>query len=124
MGLKQWNGSGKSTICNYGFRFTETAERDLDEILSYITEKLCNPLAAAVFFTHLKDKIKEICHYPYGSPEINNQFIDSKSLRKMVVDSYLIYYLIQDERKNVIILRIVYGPRNQTKIQKNLHIEK
>ena len=122
MEVTLWTGSKRSTICNYHFQFTETAVADLDEILSYIANELNNPQAAAVFFSNLEDKIKETCHYPYSGPELRNDFIVTETVRMKVVDSYLFYYVIRECLETVIILRIVYGPRNQKEIQQKLSL--
>ncbi len=120
MALMQCNASKPNTISKYRLLLTETAETDLDEILSYISLKLCNPLAATTFFAHLQDKFTEVCLYPYSSPEIQNEFLNGASIRRKVVDAYLFYYVVQDTVKTVTILRVVYGPQNQKRVQKDL----
>ncbi len=124
MEVTLWTGSKRSTICNYHFQFTETAVADLDEILSYIANELNNPQATGCgyLFSNLEDKIQETCHYPYSGPELRNDFIVTETVRMKVVDSYLFYYVIRECLETVIILRIIYGPRNQKEIQENLSL--
>lgn len=120
MALTQWNGSGKNIICEYKFQLTQTAETDLDDILGYMTNELANPIAAASFFHQLQDKIRETCQFPHSGSEIDNEYLPWSAIRFQVVGSYLFYYEADHINKAIIILRIVYGPRNQEKIQEEL----
>jgi len=36
----------------------------------------------------------------------------SKGLRFLPIDSYLVFYVVQEEDKTVVIIRIMYGKRN------------
>ncbi|WP_317303117.1 type II toxin-antitoxin system RelE/ParE family toxin, partial [Acidaminococcus timonensis] len=79
-----------------------------------------NPIAAASFFHQLQDKIKETCQFPHSGSEINNEYLPWPAIRFQVVGSYLFYYEADHKNKTIIILRIVYGPRNQEEIQMEL----
>ncbi len=48
----------------YDYDFTEIAEADIDETLSYIEDDLAKPDAAAAFADTLEDKLEEICKNP------------------------------------------------------------
>lgn len=120
MALTQWNGSERNTICEYSFQLTETAEADLDDILGYMTNELANLIAAASFFHQLQDKIKETCQFPQSGSEIDNEYLPWPAIRFQMVGSYLFYYEADHKNKTIIILRIVYGPRNQEEIQMEL----
>ena len=79
----------------YGYVLTEIAEADIDDTFEYIAEELSNPDAASGFADELEKKIDEICNY-------------------------ICYYIVDDEERNIVILRLVYGKRDQCKILKSI----
>ena len=50
--------------CDFTYEFTEKAEMDLDGILKYIGEELCNKTAAKNIFEKTVKAIETICAYP------------------------------------------------------------
>ena len=49
----------------YKLTVSESADRDLDEILAYIAEKLANPKAAADFAYAFEQKYEELESHPF-----------------------------------------------------------
>ena len=97
-------------------RFTESAERDLDGILSYISAELCNPGAAASFYSELEDELRRICDFPNSGSPVQNDFLKARDIRKKFIGNYTLYYR-QNEDGVIIILRIVSSRRNQDAIE-------
>ena len=94
------------------YRFTEIAKKDLDSVLNYIFNDLCNPLAAQNFFEEVTKAIQRILVFPKSYPLVNNEFLSKKDIRKAVIDNYILYYSFDIELHLITILRIVYGSRN------------
>ena len=70
----------------YNVRIMEKAEQDLSDIVTYFTDKLCNPKAA--------DSLLEGFH----------RFLFKKN--------YIALYLINDDKKEVSIMGIFYAKRD------------
>ncbi len=104
----------------YDYDFTEIAEADIDETLSYIEDDLANPDAAAAFADALEDKLVEICKNPKTGRPVENPFLKRDDVRRFLVDNYIAYYIIDDENARIVVLRVVYGKRDQDKILKDL----
>ncbi|MCR5008772.1 MAG: type II toxin-antitoxin system RelE/ParE family toxin [Oribacterium sp.] len=104
----------------YDYDFTETAEADIDETLSYIEDDLSNPDAAAAFADSLEDKLDEICRNPKAGRPVENPFLKRDDVRRFLVENYIAYYIIDDEKARIVILRVVYGKRDQNRILKDL----
>lgn len=100
----------------YDYRFTEKAEADLTEILRYITADLSNPLAAQELGRRIFDSIDNIRNFPQSGLIIENSFLTDKTVRRLVVDNYILYYKPNDSEKIIYIVRIVYGKRNLDEI--------
>lgn len=58
--------------CDY--KFTASAEQDLDDILYYISQKLDNPIAAGNFMTRLEETITEVIAFPKCGTIVDNDF--------------------------------------------------
>ncbi|WP_026507038.1 type II toxin-antitoxin system RelE/ParE family toxin [Butyrivibrio sp. MC2013] len=104
----------------YYYELTEIAEADIDETLSYISNDLSNPDAAAAFLNAFEDKLEEICKSPKTGHIVENQFLNNYDVRRFLVDNYIAYYIIDDDNNRIVILRVAYGKRNQNKILKDL----
>ena len=96
----------------YSYRFTKKAEQDLDEILNYISVDLVNPAAAQNLGRKIFEKIDMIRMFSDSGAPVDNEFLADKTVRKLSVDNYVIYYKTYYEEKVISIIRIVYGKRN------------
>ena len=100
----------------YDYRFTETAEQDLDDIFHYIATELDNPIAASSFMKKLESVIAEIRSFPKSGSLVDNEFISVKDIRKLPISNYLLYYQFEETQESVVILRIIYGKRDLQQI--------
>ena len=106
--------------CKYSYRFTEKAEQDFDEILRYISVDLVNPTAAQNLGRKVFEKIDMVRTFPDSGAPIDNEFLVDKTVRKLSVDRYVIYYKAHYHERIISILRIVYGKRNLDEILKTM----
>lgn len=104
----------------YSYVFTEKAENDLDGILGYIRNELLNPSAAAAFGRKIFDSIDNVRKFPLSGMLVENEFIVSKNIRRVIVENYIMYYVADDEKKTIYIVRIVYGKRNLEEIYRTI----
>ena len=102
----------------YSYRFTEKAEQDFDEILRYISATLVNPTAAQNLGKKIFEKIDVVRAFPESGASVDNEFLADKTVRKLSVDNYVIYYKAHYDEKIISILRIVYAKRNPDEILK------
>ena len=93
----------------YNVRIMEKAEQDLSEIVTYFTDKLCNPKAAESL---LEEKMN-IADNPYMYPLSNDLVLQSKGYHRFLFKkNYIALYLIDDDEKEVSIMRIFYAKRD------------
>lgn len=104
----------------YSFILTETAEADVDEAFDYIANELVNPEAASAFADELENKLEEICKVPKAGRHVHNPYLKRDDVRRTLVKNYIAYYLVDEEEKNIVVLRVVYKRRNQDKILKTI----
>ena len=107
--------------CEYHYRLTRRAEKELDDILDYIGNKLDNAKAAAKLMEDIGRCMERVCVFPEGGALVTNAFLPRKIIRKKVVGNYLLYYRADKERKTVWLLRIVYGRRDMDEVLKHIN---
>ena len=86
------------------------AQSDIEQIFQYIAIELCNPSAAVAQIDNFEKAFDNICNFPDSCPYINNEYVKDKSLHKLVVNNYLVFYRVRDNE--VQIIRVIYGMRN------------
>ena len=86
----------------YDYVLTANAEDDIDDTFGYI------------------EKIDELCKTPKLGHIVENDFLRRDDVRMVHVKNYLVYYLIDEDRKKIVILNVVFSGRDQDEILKNI----
>ena len=105
---------------DYAFSCTNTAVTDLRETLNYISGELHNPMAAQRFLQKMETAISAIRMFPGSGSLVVNPYVKKNDIRKTMVGNYVMYYLPDHLKHEIVILRIVYGPRDRDSIEENL----
>lgn len=96
----------------YKLKYMPKARRDIVEIGEYVSKVLGNPQAAHRLVSSFIEEGKGILTFPYANPV----YISSRPLkyeyRKLLVKNYLMVYRVDETRKLVIVVRIIYAKRN------------
>ncbi len=88
---------------------TEAAEQDLAEIVEYISKD--NPAAALKLAENFEQSILQLEDFPPIGVTPKNRRLTRKGYRILVVDSYLVFYVLVDN-ETVEIRRIISGKRD------------
>lgn len=75
------------------------------EIVQYISKELQNPEAAESLLT-----------FPYSTPVYQPIRSVKHEYQKILVQNYLIFYWIDEEKKLVTIARVIYAKRNYNRL--------
>ena len=86
--------------------FSEDADSDMAAIEDYLAQFYAN--TAERFFDKLKKKVLSLEDNPYLYPI----YEEDPYFRKMVIDEYLLFYAVEDERNLVVIHRLFHGSRD------------
>ncbi|TCL37239.1 addiction module RelE/StbE family toxin [Anaerospora hongkongensis] len=97
---------------NYRVKFTPKAEEDLDEFYGYILGTLSAALAADKLMDHIEAAIMRLKEYPFSCQYVLDEPLKARGYRKLIVDNYLVFYLVEELDKEVVIMRILYGATN------------
>ena len=96
-------------INSYKLKITKLAFEDMDQIFDYIAYELFNPVAAKDLLYEFEKAFKKICIFPLSFPNICNEYVKDKNLRKLAVKNYMVFYRIKGNE--VQITRVLYGMR-------------
>lgn len=96
---------------NYSVHFTSVAMDELDDIYGYISEELFAESAATDLLGRIENNILNLAIFPYSGSLFNDEYLRTKGYRRVIVDTYIIFYLVKEQKKQVIIMRILYGKR-------------
>jgi len=100
----------------YSFRFSNLAEKDMDEIYRYIAVELSNRPAASRLYKRFEQAIDRLRNYPESGQLIDNYFTLEYRLRKVIIGNYILIYYPNKANSCIEILRIAYAKRDQNNI--------
>ena len=94
----------------YNIVFSPEAIRDLEEAKRYITEELCNYIAAEKTVSAILNDIKMLSEFPESTPQLSSIVDFDTDYRFLVCGNYIAFYRIEDGF--IRIVRILYGKRS------------
>lgn len=96
---------------SYRIRLTPKASDDLDEIYEYITNNLHNLKAAVRLMSEMETNLLILKDFPLSGSLLNDEFLRKKGYRKLIVENYIVFYLVNESDKQVVVMRVLYGSR-------------
>ena len=106
----------------YSYQFTKPAVSDLDSTLHYIAKELDNPIAAQNLGQKIFAAIDRARSFPEIGTPVDNEYLSDKTVRRIAVDRYLLYYKPDHANRMITVLRIVYGKRNLDEILRSMEL--
>ncbi|MCD8028116.1 MAG: type II toxin-antitoxin system RelE/ParE family toxin [Erysipelotrichaceae bacterium] len=100
----------------YTLNIYPRAQADLENIFQYISEDLYNPNAAAILIDEIDEALELICLNPLMCPLVRSRVIKDKTLRKIIVKNYIIFYRPVEQKEEIQVVRELYGMMDYEKI--------
>lgn len=94
-------------------------KEELENIFVYISTNLKNTNAAIKIINEIFDKTNELETFPYKYPTYEIEPWESKGIRKLVVNSYLIFYIVYEDKSEVLVMHVFKSNRNMTDLIDN-----
>ena len=104
----------------YTLTITDEAKDDLREIYRYISVDLCAPVNASRQLDRIEKNILSLNEMPDRFPRYSDDLWEKRGLRYCVVDNYVIFFIIDNDKKIVSVMRILYSRRDIDSILKNM----
>ncbi|MCD7750275.1 MAG: type II toxin-antitoxin system RelE/ParE family toxin [Clostridiales bacterium] len=100
----------------YALNIYPRAQADLEDIFRYISEELCNPSAAAALIDDIDESLDRVCLNPLMCPLVRSSLIKDKTLRKLIVKNYIVFYRPIEQKREIQVVRVLYGMMDYEKI--------
>lgn len=94
-------------MTEYRVEITEEALADMEALYSYIAYELLAPENAMNQYDRIADAIMDLVHFPERCRIMDAEPGHSKGLRKLLVDHYIVFYLIRGD--SVIVTDVLYS---------------
>lgn len=103
----------------YSIQYSLIAERDIDRATNYIMHNLKNPLAAHRLQLQEISSVKNLLHFPFKYPLIDDLLLAPYKIRYLPVNNYMLFYTIIEETKTIYIVRFLYSRSDWKRILKH-----
>ena len=97
---------------NYKLKFTPKADEDLEQIYKYISEKFFAENTALNLMEKIESSIIRLKSFPYSGSFVSDIALKDRGYHKLIVDNYIVFYLIDEIEKQIVIMRVLYGAQN------------
>ena len=103
---------------SYTVRLTDTAKQDLREIAFWIAEQSKDREIAKRFVGELRETCKKLDTFPNAGANPKERGISSAGYRFTVLKEYLIFYLVDEEEKQVNVMAIFNAKKDYMRVMK------
>ena len=90
----------------YIVEISETAEQDLENIISYLRYDLAGDIIADKYKLLFKQELKKLADVAGSMPVLEEKLTGHKNIRKINVRNYIIFYIIDEDVDKVFVVRI------------------
>ncbi len=96
----------------YKIYYSPVASADLKGIYTHIAFNLKEKTIAENQVNRIREAIKNLDTLPNRNSRLELELKQPEEMRKMVVNNYIIFYIVDEQRKEVNVARILYGGRD------------
>jgi len=96
----------------YDVDITIRARLDMRMIYEYIADTLMESGIAERQYTRIEKAVYSLDHMPERFRQYQKEPWRSRNLRVMPVDNYIVLYTVDNKKRDVTVMRIMYGRRN------------
>lgn len=90
----------------YIVEVSESANSDLESIISYIKYDLKEKIIADKYKLLFKQALKKLENVAGSMPILSEELTVHKNIRKLNVRKYILFYIVDDENNKVFVVRI------------------
>lgn len=100
----------------FSLKFAPKAYEDIEEVYKYISEKLFAEVAANNLLEKIEESVMRLEEFPFSCNYVSDEVLKSKGYRKLIVDNYIVFYIVDEKNKKVVIVRILFGAQKYNDI--------
>lgn len=96
----------------YSVFMTHTATEDLKSIAAYVANELREPSIAKKLVSNIKAAVMSLENMPTRYSLLRDTNLAVQGIRKIMVDNYIVFYIVSEKDSGVTIIRILYSRRD------------
>ena len=100
----------------YKISYAPEALEDLRSIGNYIAGELYSPQASKRTLRQIRDAVRTLQSMPNRNGLVGNRNLASVGVRKLLVESHLILYCVNDKAASISVVRIIHAGRDLGRI--------
>ena len=104
----------------YDVKISEHALLDMKGMYEHICNELMEPIIAAKQYARIEEAIYSLEQMPERFRRYDKEPWKSRNLRIMLVDNYIVYYIVNNTKNLVTAMRVMYGRRDTEKELENM----
>lgn len=97
---------------SYKLVVTKPAEKDLADILQYISKDLSAPKAASDFLNEVLKCYDNLSENPFMYAFCDNDRLRNKEYQKAIIKNYIMFYRVDKDNNLIYVIRFIYGRRD------------
>lgn len=109
-------------MASNSYRFTPQAKFDIEQAITYIIKEFDDKNAAKKLYDNLFNAIERIRLFPESCEAVDNTLIKNKNVRRALVGNYLLFYLYNQAKSEIVVLRFIYGKRSLLELLKEISL--
>lgn len=90
----------------YIVEVSETAKKDLENIISYLRYNLSGDIIADKYKILFKQELKNLEDLAVSTPILSEELTGHKNIRKINVRNYIMFYIVDEKNSKALVLRI------------------
>ncbi|PKM64383.1 MAG: type II toxin-antitoxin system RelE/ParE family toxin [Firmicutes bacterium HGW-Firmicutes-20] len=99
-------------MANYRVDVSALAERDLKDIVRYISAQLTSPISAYHLMDIFEESMTSLADLPQRFPLIEDELLSQMGYRKLIIKNYVVFFSGDEFNKVVNVERILFGRRD------------
>ncbi|MDR2826120.1 MAG: type II toxin-antitoxin system RelE/ParE family toxin [Deltaproteobacteria bacterium] len=99
-------------MTQYSVNISQTAQEDIRDIFHYISDTLLVPDTAYEEIKRIRDAILSLDSMPDRFALLSDEYLARKGIRRVLVDNYVVFFLINHKEQAVHVIRVLYGRRD------------
>ena len=108
---------------SYKIIITPDAEEDLVELRNYIADVLLARDTARNYIRTIRKEIGSLSEMPARFKPVDDEPWHSRGIRRIMANNFFVYYRIDEDRKQVFVLNVIYARRDQLRMLEQMNID-
>ena len=108
---------------SYKIILTPDAEEDLVELRNYIADVLLARDTARNYIRTIRKEIGSLSELPARYMPVDDEPWHSRGIRRIMANNFFVYYRIDEDRKQVFVLNVIYARRDQLRMLEQMNID-